>query len=75
MGKEDKDLLGLFLLDWALSDMGSQERADFHPFSGRESLLDGITHLRIESMIWLPLSGLQVCLGLWEKHGWLSYHI
>lgn len=39
MGKEDKGLLDLFLLDSALSDMGSQERANFHPFSGRESLL------------------------------------
>lgn len=39
MGKEDKGPLDLFLLSSALSVLGSQERADFHSFSVRESLL------------------------------------
>lgn len=39
MGKEDKDPLDLFLLGSALSVLGSQERADFHSFSVKESLL------------------------------------
>ena len=39
MGREDKGPLYLFLLGSARSVLGSQERADFHSFSVRESLL------------------------------------